>query len=54
MKKEEKASAKELMQAQIQLKELRKIIHKMNKKSKMVQKGELPIEDIKPFFDKNQ
>ncbi len=51
MKKDEKVLAEELKLAQIQLKELRKLVQKMNKQLKKVEKGELKIEDIKPLME---
>jgi septal ring factor EnvC (AmiA/AmiB activator) len=50
-KEKKKALTEELIQAKNQLKEKRKLIQEMNKKLKMVEKGELPIDDIKPYFE---
>jgi len=51
MSKKEKTLEEELKEAQIKLKELRKVVRDYNKKLKKVEKGELPIEEIKPFFE---
>jgi hypothetical protein len=50
-KKEKTLEEEELKEAQIKLKELRKVVRDHNKKLIKVEKGELPIEEIKPFFE---
>jgi 5-bromo-4-chloroindolyl phosphate hydrolysis protein len=51
MSKKEKTLEEELKEAQIKLKDLRKVVREHIKQIKMVEKGELPIEEIKPFFE---
>ena len=48
----EKNNDEELKKSLIKLKEQKKLLQEMNKKLKEVQKGELPIEEIKPFFER--
>lgn len=54
MKKKDNALVDELNQTQTQLKEQRKLVQEMNKQLKKVEKGELKIEDIKPFFENKE
>lgn len=54
MSKKEKTLEEELKEAQIKLKELGMVIREMNKKLKMVERGELLIKEIRPFFEINE
>jgi hypothetical protein len=51
MKDNKKKLNDELKQAEIKIKEYEVIIREMNKKLKLVQKGELSINEIKSFFE---
>lgn len=51
MSKKEKTLEEELKEAQIKLKELRKVIQEKNKQLKMLEKGEISNEEIKPLFE---
>ena len=51
MSKKLKTHEEELKEAQKKIKEYGKLITEMNKKLKMFQKGEISIEEIKPFFE---
>ncbi len=51
MAKKVKTHEEELKEAQKIIKEYGKLINEMNKKLKMFQRGEISIEEIKPFFE---
>ena len=51
MAKKSKNHEEELKEAQIKLKELGKIVREKNKQLKMLEKGEISNEEIKPFFE---
>lgn len=51
MKKKENTLSEELKPAKNLINEMKKEIREKNKQLKMVEKGKLPIEEIKPFFE---
>lgn len=51
MAKKSKTQDEDLEEVRKTIKSNKKVVSEMNKKLKMLQKGEIKLEEIKPFFE---